>query len=246
MPALALPALTVILPVIDEADWLAPALRAIDDDPRGVEVIVVDGGSRDRTLQVVAEEAPALAARGIPLRAGRAAPGRAIQMNAGAAGAAGSALLFLHADTQLPRGAAGAVLDALRGPEVIGGAFRHRFTEPGVGLRLISAGSNLRARCRGTLYGDQALFVRRDVFAALGGFRPLPIFEDADLSARLRATGRLVLLPLAVRTSARRYLRGGVARTLVEMTRLKLAYARGRDPVALARRYGNGAGRAGS
>jgi hypothetical protein len=105
---------------------------------------------------------------------------------------------------------------------------------------LISTGSNLRARLVGTLYGDQALFVRREAFAALGGFRPLPIFEDADLSTRLRATGRLVLLPLAVRTSARRFLRGGVARTLLEMTRMKLAYSLGRDPAAAARRYGSG------
>lgn len=242
MPALAAPALTVILPVLDEEDWLAPALRAIEADPRGVEVVVVDGGSRDRTLQVVAEQAPLLADRGVAVRSLRTARGRAVQMNAGAASAAGGAYLFLHADTQLPRGGTAAVLDALSRPGVIGGAFRHRFTEPGMGLRVISAGSNLRSRLWGTLYGDQAIFVRRESFAALGGFRPLPIFEDADLSARLRAHGRLVLLPLAVRTSARRFLRGGMGRTLLGMMRLKLDHARGLDPAALARRYGDGTG----
>jgi rSAM/selenodomain-associated transferase 2 len=241
-----LPALTVIIPVIDEQDWLAHALLAIEADPRGVEVVVVDGGSRDRTLRLVAELAPALGARGVAVRSQAAARGRGLQMNAGAAAARGGAFLFLHADTLLPPGAAGAVLDALQQPGVIGGGFRHRFTEPGVGLRLISAGSNLRSRLWGTLYGDQALFVCREAFAALGGFRPLPIFEDADLCGRLRARGRLVVLPLAVRTSARRFLRGGVARTLVEMMRMKLAYSRGDDPVALARRYGNGAGRTGA
>jgi len=241
MPAKA-PALSVIIPAIDEEDWLAPTLQAIDGDPRGVEVVVVDGGSRDRTLGVASDLSPVLAARGVTLRCRTAARGRAIQMNAGAAGAAGGALLFLHADTQLPRGAAGAVLDVLRCPGVIGGAFRHRFAEPGWGLRLISTGSNLRSRLWGTLYGDQALFVKRDVFAALGGFRPLPLFEDADLSARLRGAGRVVLVPLAVRTSARRFLRGGVARTLLEMTRMKVAYSLGGDPAEAARRYWSGGG----
>ena len=122
-------------------------------------------------------------------------------------------------------------------PQVAGGAFRHGFQEDSPGLRMISAWSNLRSRWWRNFYGDQALFVRREVFRALDGFRNLPLFEDLDLSRRMRQVGETVLLPLAVRTSGRRFLQGGMCHTLWRILRLKLRYAMGSDLQRLARDY---------
>lgn len=223
-------ALSIIIPALDEERRIAACLAALDAPAAGAEVIVVDGGSRDATVARARAEEAALAARGLALRLLSAPRGRARQMNAGAAVSNGDALLFLHADTLLPGGAPAAVVEALARPGVVGGGFRHRFAEPGVALRLISAASNLRCRLFGTFYGDQAIFARREAFAALGGFRDLPIFEDSDLASRLRRAGRMVLLRREVRTSGRRYLGGGVARTVARIARMKLAYGLGREP----------------
>ncbi|MEE9127208.1 MAG: glycosyl transferase, partial [Planctomycetota bacterium] len=122
-------------------------------------------------------------------------------------------------------------------PQVVGGAFRHGFQENSAGLRMISAWSNLRSRWWRNFYGDQALFVRREVFCGLAGFRDLPLFEDLDLSRRMRQTGETVLLPLAVRTSGRRFLQGGVRYTLWRILQLKLRYAMGSDLQQLAHDY---------
>jgi rSAM/selenodomain-associated transferase 2 len=234
--------LSIVIPVLDEAAWLGAALAALPGGV-GVEVVVVDGGSADGTADLARRFAPEAGARGLRLVVMEAERGRARQMNAGAARARGEVLLFLHADTLLPPGALPAIAAALARPEVVGGAFRHSFRERGVGLWLVSAASNLRARLWGTLYGDQAIFVRRRAFEALGGFRALPLFEDADLSRRMRRLGRTVLLPLRVRTSARRYLRGGVARTAWRMARWKLARLGGGDAGRMGRDYWDAAAR---
>lgn len=231
------PQISVIIPALDEEGCVAEALAALAGHPATVEVLLVDGGSRDRTVELAAAAASRAAARGVSFRVLSAPRGRAQQMNAGAAAARAPVLLFLHADTRLPADAVQAVRAALRDPGVVGGGFRHAFRERGPGLRLVSAASNLRARTTGTLYGDQAIFIRAATFRHLGGFRPLPVFEDADLCARMRRVGRTALLRQTVRTSARRFLRGGVLRTSWRMLRMKAAYARGRDPAGLAGDY---------
>jgi len=170
-----------------------------------LDVVVVDGGSADAT----AERARAAGARVVP-----SAPGRARQLEAGARAAVGDALVFLHADSRLPRGWARAVRHALADPGVAGGAFRLRFEEGGPGLHLVAWGAGLRARLLGLPYGDQALFVRRGVLQAMGGVPQVPLMEDLDLVREMKRRGRLAILPLAVTTSGRRY-RGRVIRHML-------------------------------
>ena len=241
------PELSIVIPVLDEAARIEAAFTSLPKDGGGIEVLVVDGGSRDGTLEAAERARPRLAARGIPLHLLSSVRGRGIQMNAGAARARGAVLLFLHADTLLPADALPAVRRALSRPGVVGGGFRHRFREGGLRLGMVSSASNLRSRLRGTFYGDQAIFVRRSAFEALGGFLPVPIFEDVEFSARMRRAGRTVLLPVPIRTSGRRFLSGGVVRTAWRMARMKAAYLWGRDPEVVVgdywdeRRRGGGA-----
>lgn len=191
------------------------------------EVIVADGGSaddtRDRAKQAGADviDSP---------------PGRGIQLNAGAERARGDVLLFLHADTDLPEGAGRAVLRAID-EGFVGGGFTVRFNAT---ERLMPLGSrvvNLRTRITGCPLGDQAQFVRRDVFASMGGFPDWPILEDLDFARRLKRTGRTALLEGPVTTAARRFLEQGVTRTIATNWLIWLLYFIGVSPHRLARLY---------
>jgi rSAM/selenodomain-associated transferase 2 len=195
--------LEVVIPAIDEAEWIAGAVASATAD--GVAVVVVDGGSRDAT----AERAAAAGARVI-----RSEPGRARQIRAGVEAGSGDILLILHADTRLAPGYADAIRCALEDPEVVGGAFQFRFDERSRALRFVEWGARLRSRLFGLPYGDQALFVRRSALGRVGGVPQAEIMEDLDLVVALRRTGRLALLELPATTSARRYLDHGVWRTM--------------------------------
>lgn len=195
--------ISVIIPSYREGEHLGRALEGLcRDGPR--DVVVAAGSPED-----------AAAARRLGrARVVRSLPGRAMQLNAGAAAASGDILLFLHADTRLPPGAMDAVAAALgEGDGIVGGAFRLAICSPRRALRLVALGANLRARWLRRPLGDQALFVRREVFHDLGGYRSLPLMEDADLVRRLRRRGRLVLLELEAETSARRWETSGILRT---------------------------------
>jgi rSAM/selenodomain-associated transferase 2 len=220
-------ALSVIIPALDEADAL-PRTVAVARVPGVVEVIVVDGGSRDGTVAI---------ARALADRVLVSPCGRATQMNAGAAAARGDVLLFLHADTRLPADHPALVMHALADPTVVGGHFDLRLDAPGAVYRIIERAISLRARLTGVATGDQAIFVRRAVFERLGGYPPLPLMEDIALSRTLKRAGRTVALREPVVTSARRWQRGGVARTVVLMWALRLAYYAGISPTRLARVY---------
>jgi len=191
---------SVIIPTLDEADEIDGALDSALCGP-GTEVIVVDGGSRDDTVRRAA-------ARGV--RVLTTEPGRAVQMNAGARAARGDLLLFLHADTRLPSGYAAVVRQALAEPDVTLGAFRLLLDAPGKAFRLIERLIQARSERLGTPYGDQALFVRKAVFASVGGFPEMPIMEDFQFVRRLRRRGRVAIAPVPVVTSARRWQRVGV------------------------------------
>jgi len=193
-----------VIPALDEADQIAPAIASAD--AAETEIIVVDGGSRDGTPERAAEAGAQVVA---------SAPGRARQLETGARLAKGDTILFLHADTRLPRGWQAAARAALADPVVVGGAFRLRFETRSQALRLIEWGVRLRVALLRLPYGDQALFVRRSVLEALGGVPQAPIMEDLDLVHALKRRGRLACLPLAVTTSARRYRDAGALRTVL-------------------------------
>jgi len=219
--------ISVIVPTLDEAPVLASTLaaaRAADD----VEIVVVDGGSRDATVA---------AARTLADRVLDAPRGRAQQMNVGAQVARGDVLLFLHADTLLPAGYAAAVRGALARADAVGGRFDVRLDAPGVVFRLTERLINMRSRMTGVSTGDQAIFVRRTVFERIGGYPPLPLMEDIALCRALKRLGVMVALRDAVVTSARRWQRQGVVRTVLLMWGLRAAYYAGVSPVRLARLY---------
>lgn len=222
--------LRIVVPVLNEAAALPSLLQALQPlRARGVEVVVVDGGSTDGSWL--------LAARGGVDRLLLAPRGRASQMNRGAQGARTHALLFLHADTTLPADADRRVAQALaRGFDW--GRFDVRIASAHPLLWLVGALMNLRSRWTGIATGDQALFVRREVFEAEGGFPDLPLMEDIALSTRLRRRAAPACLRPPVSTSARRWERHGVLRTILTMWWLRLRYFFGASPQALAERYG--------
>ena len=190
---------------------------------------MADGGSADDTEAVV-RRAPGARLVTSPC-------GRALQMNAGAAAATGDVLLFLHADTHLPAGFEGAIARALGDLRVVGGRFDVVLDNPRWPFRLVAALMNLRSRLSGIFTGDQAIFVRRAAFEALGGYAAIPLMEDIELTRRLRRLGRVACLRQRVRTSARKWEKDGVARTILLMWTLRLLYFCGARPERLHRWY---------
>jgi rSAM/selenodomain-associated transferase 2 len=221
--------LSIVVPALDEAANLArllPELRRVWPD---TEIIVADGGSRDGTTDVVRGQV------GVRLLEG--ARGRARQMNAGARQAGGDVLLFLHADTRLPDGAPGAIAAALADPAVVGGRFDVRFDSRRPVLGMVAWFMNVRSRATSICTGDQAIFVRRAAFEAVGGYPDIPLMEDIELCRRLRARGRLAALRARVTTSARKWEREGPLRTIGLMWALRLLYFCGVAPARLHRWY---------
>ncbi|RFC64569.1 glycosyltransferase [Fulvimarina endophytica] len=216
------------MPVLDEASGITAAIESARRAAPGAEILVADGGSTDATAAIAA---------GIADRVIAARRGRARQMNDGAASAAGTALLFLHADTRLPEDAGRLVLAALDD-----GADWGRFDvtiegEPPI-LRLVAAMMNRRSRLTGVSTGDQAIFVARRAFEAEGGFPDIPLMEDVALSKRLRRLSRPACLAARVSTSGRRWEANGPLRTIATMWALRLAYWCGAHPARLAAVYG--------
>jgi rSAM/selenodomain-associated transferase 2 len=219
--------LSIIVPVLNEAQDIVAALKVLAPlRQRGAEVLVVDGGSTDGTL----ERASPLADRAIVTPRGRA-----IQMNAGAHIATGDALLFLHADTRLPDAVVPVIEQALR--RRAWGRFDVAITGRSMWLPVIAASMNLRSRLTGIATGDQAIFVSRDAFEAAGGFPEQPLMEDIELSKRLKHLGPPACLRARVATSGRRWDTHGVWRTILLMWRLRFDYWRGVPPARLVLRY---------
>jgi len=215
--------LSVIIPSLDEEELVKRAVRSVRDE---AEVIVVDGGSEDDTRRAAAAEGAIVFAT---------EPGRGRQLDAGARQATGDWLVFLHADTWLEEGWAGAVRGL--GPDVVGGAFRFAIDSPRRGYRLVEVGVALRCRLGRLPYGDQGLFVRREIYGMIGGFPPLPLMEDVAFVRRLIGAGGLAFLPVRAFTSPRRWERRGIVATTVRNWWLLGLYAFGRPPDRLARVY---------
>ena len=221
--------LSIVVPTLDEAGSIEATLAAARAAGAGaVEIVVADGGSRDATRRLAAP----LADRVI-----EAPRGRASQMNAGARAAGGDAFLFLHADTLLPPQAHEAVLAALAAGRDWG-RFDVSISGADPLLSVVAMLMNARSRWSGIATGDQAIFVSRTAFDAVGGFPEIPVMEDVALSKALRRRSAPACLAACVVTSGRRWERHGTLRTVLLMWRLRLAYALGADPHRLARRYG--------
>jgi rSAM/selenodomain-associated transferase 2 len=221
--------LTIVVPCLDEAGEIGATLAALQPYRQaGHEVIVVDGGSRDGTPELARPRAD---------RVIGSAHGRALQMNTGAAAAGGDVLLFLHADTRLPPEAERLILDGLARNGRCWGRFDVRLSGTLPVLRIVEGLMNLRSRLTGVATGDQAIFVAREVFEAVGRYREIPLMEDIALSASLKRVGRPLCLRAQVVTSSRRWERNGVWRTILFMWRLRVAFFFGADPRRLASRY---------
>ena len=217
--------LSVIIPALNEAGQIEQTLTSVEAQPHVGEIIVVDGGSVDGTRERASGRAVVLAS----------APGRARQMNAGAAEATGDVLLFLHADTRLPAGATRAIERALADPATEAGLFRLGFDRETPLLRLYGLCTRLPTPLLG--FGDRGLFVRRSAFDALGGFPGVPVFEDLEMARRLHRRGGLRFLPQRVRTSARRFRRHGALRQQLRNAYLWLHWLAGTPPERVAHCY---------
>jgi len=227
--------LSVIIPVLNEASEIRAALLALQAlRAAGNEIIVADGGSGDATRDLARDLADAVI---------DAPRGRAMQMNAAARDARGDILVFLHADTALPEGAAPMIADGLAASGKVWGRFDVRIAGASAWFPVIGFMMNWRSRITGIATGDQAIFVRRALFEEIGGFPPLPLMEDIALSSRLKRRSRPLCLRAQAATSGRRWERHGVLRTIALMGWLRLRYFLGASAADLARRYYRGEGK---
>ncbi len=219
--------ISIIIPSLNEADFIASSLNALMEQQGGFEVVVSDGGSEDGTLEIV---------KGFPaVRCVEGARGRASQMNAGAVLAKGEILLFLHADTRLPPNGLELIRSAFSSGEIIGGSFCLGFDRQTPLLRAICFFSRINHML--FTYGDQGLFVRRRTFERIGGFRDIPIMEDIEIQQRLRNMGGFLKIRTPVVSAARRFITHGVARQQIRNTILVFLYHLGVPPSRLKRFY---------
>jgi rSAM/selenodomain-associated transferase 2 len=223
--------ISVIIPVLHEQAVINATIAhlcAIRSDEM-LEIIVVDGGAEADTLKVIKDGG---------VRRLAAGAGRAGQMNAGAAEAGGGILLFLHADTKLPADAFGRITGCMEGGRFVGGAFDLGIGCEGLAFRIIEKAASLRSRLTRIPYGDQAIFIRRDYFHRIGGYREMSLMEDVDLMRRIKREGRAIsIIPEKLRTSGRRWNREGVVRCTLRNWTIMLLYLIGVSPQKLARRY---------
>ena len=214
--------------MLNESPRIAGTLNSIRRGAPDAETIVVDGGSSDASVAIARPLCNVL------ITASRS---RALQMNAGASASHGDALVFVHADTLVPRTFAKDIAAALSDPAVVGGRFDVKLDASALPYRIIGAMISLRSRISRTGTGDQAIFVRRDVFDRLGGFPELELCEDLEFSRRLKRAGRIACLRKRVTTSARRWNRDGLVRTVVKMWMIRAMYLIGVPPARLKRMY---------
>lgn len=219
--------ISVIIPTLNEEQNIARLIAQLLAMPEQPEIIVADGGSADGTLTAARNHALCISCP----------PGRARQMNAGAQAASGDVLLFLHADSRLAPDALQQVNKALTNQTIVGGCFRLVIDSASFILKLVALGSNLRARFGGLIFGDQGIFVRRQVFEELGGFPEIELMEDWEFSKALHKKGQVTILDTPVYTSPRRWEKHGTWRTLWLMHKIKLLYHLGRTPVQLKKLY---------
>ncbi|MEG4573230.1 TIGR04283 family arsenosugar biosynthesis glycosyltransferase [Microcoleus sp. N3A4] len=216
--------ISIIIPVLNEAPTIAPVISSAGN-AQNVEIIVADGGSSDGTADI---------AKSLGVRVISTAPGRAAQMNAGAAVATGDILLFLHADTLLPREYDYFARLVLANPSAVAGAFELKIDARRLSLRLVETGVNWRSNFLQMPYGDQAIFLSSATFDKIGGFPDLPLMEDFEFVRRLKKQGRIEIVPHPVLTSARRWQQLGVIKTTAINQIVIIGYFFGVSPDRLA------------
>ncbi|MEA5578398.1 TIGR04283 family arsenosugar biosynthesis glycosyltransferase [Anabaena sp. UHCC 0451] len=219
--------ISIIIPTLNEANNIKAAITSTQSSTN-VEVIVVDGGSSDGTPAV---------AQFLGVTVISSAPGRAIQMNTGAAIASGEILLFLHADTRLPIDFDGMIRTALQKPGTIAGAFTLRIDSPRWGLRLVEWGVKLRSHLWQMPYGDQAIFLTTKAFTEVGNFPEMPIMEDFELISRLKINSKITIINVPVTTSPRRWLKKGIFMTTILNQIIVIAYLCGISPERIRKWY---------
>ena len=219
--------ISIIIPVLNEAAIIPSTLQRLQNN-RDLEIIVVDGGSNDNTVNIVRE---------MGLKVIAVSGGRATQMNAGANIAQGNILLFLHVDTQLPPNFSNLIKQTLKQPQVIAGAFELAIEGKKRSLRWIEVLVKMRSHLLSLPYGDQAIFITKQVFKDVGGFADLPIMEDFELIQRLKRQGKIAIAPAAVITSGRRWQKLGVWKTTLINQLVIAGYYLGIPPAKLSKFY---------
>lgn len=221
------PSISVVIPTLNEEVRIAKTIASAAREP-GVEIVVADGGSRDRTVQIARQHGALTLS---------VSPGRARQMNAGANIARGEYLLFLHADTSLPTNFTAPIYRLLASPDIVAGAFRLGINGNKIGFRCVEIAANWRTRYLQLPYGDQGLFLRAQLFFELGGYSDLPIMEDYHLVRRLTREGRIALASETVSTSSRRWEQFGIIQTTLLNQVIVFGYLMGVSPCRLRKWY---------
>jgi rSAM/selenodomain-associated transferase 2 len=214
--------------MLNEEHAIAATLEAIRAGAPAGEIVVVDGGSSDRSVEIARTRCDRLV---------EGLRGRARQMNAGAIAATGEVIAFVHADTVVPSTFAHDIEVALGDTRVAGGRFDLVLDEPGPLFDLVATMINIRSRVMRSATGDQAIFIRREVFEQLGGYAEIDLCEDVDFVCRMRRVGRIACLRSQVITSARRWQRAGIIRTILRMWLIKTLFLAGVSPAWLKRHY---------
>ncbi|MEK6678900.1 MAG: TIGR04283 family arsenosugar biosynthesis glycosyltransferase [Nitrospirota bacterium] len=220
--------ISIIIPVLNEEKNISAALENIERLDGEKEVIIVDGGSIDNTVEIVKK-------KGVMLLSSQ--KGRGCQMNKGAEIANGDTLLFLHADTTLPENALLEIERVMKVNEVIGGRFDVRFDDDRFVFKLIAFLMNWRSRLTSIFTGDQAIFIRKSVFKDIGGYLEIPLMEDIALSKKMKRTGRVACLGDSTITSARKWKEEGIIKTILLMWFLRLLYFFKISPIFLSKIY---------
>ncbi len=218
---------SVVIPVLNESSGILKTLENLLDIAEISEIIVVDGGSTDDTVEVASTYAKVISAK----------KGRARQMNEGAHAATGQVILFLHADSIISPDSIKKIGQAIIREQVVGGCLKLVFDDRSLIFRLIALGSNLRAKFLKIFFGDQGIFVKRDVFISTGGFPELPIMEEWEFCRLLKSQGKTLQLNCPIITSSRRFHKHGIWKTLFLMHKLKLLYILGVSPNKLKQIY---------
>jgi rSAM/selenodomain-associated transferase 2 len=217
--------ISVVIPVLNESVNLPAAIHSVRTSIPDAEIIAVDGGSTDGSLEWLKSQ-PAI--KVVPSERGKGP-----QQNAGASVASGDVLLFLHADCRLPLDAGTNLIEVMKDPSIAGGCFLAQWSRNTFSLRLISFGMNLRTRIRKVCYGDQGLYIRRTIFRQIGGFPDWPLFEDTELIRRMKIAGRFRVIDSPVTMSARRFEQNGIFYGVFLVYFLQIAFMMGVPPARL-------------